>query len=242
MANIVLDFLHNYQTGERRESEPANAYPYDEGHVLEAVLPEAITSCELHYWIRGMEEADAYMPESITTNTDSSCTVLGRIPNKYFETNGELRIYIVINDDNACITTYEGKLNVRQRSKPDDYVDDDPDNEAISYVQQAKAYSEDAEAWAKGTKSGAEVPAGSDQYQNNSKHFAQQAAVSAAQAGIYADGAITAKTAAEDAAVAAAAIVTVATDGTVIVDGDTKYVVTQKVEGEHLVATLTAAS
>lgn len=242
MANIVLDFLHNYQTGERRESEPANAYQYDEGHVLEAVLPEVITACEIHYWIRGMEEAEAYTPTSITHNEDDSCTVLGNIPNKYFEANGELRIYIVVTDGTASITTYEGKLHICQRSKPDDYVDDDPDNEAISYVQQAKAYSEDAEAWSKGTKSGTEVAPESDQYQNNSKHFAQQAAVSAEQAGISADGAITAKTAAEDAAAAAAAIVTVATDGTVIVDGDTKYVVTQKVEGEHLVTTLTAAS
>ena len=44
MANIVFDFLHNYETGERREPEPATAYQYDEGHVLEAVLPEVITS------------------------------------------------------------------------------------------------------------------------------------------------------------------------------------------------------
>ena len=64
MANIVLDFLHNYQTGERRESEPANSYQYDEGHVLEAVLPEVITSCEIHYWIRGMEESVSTVSEN----------------------------------------------------------------------------------------------------------------------------------------------------------------------------------
>ena len=60
MANLVFDFLHSYETGERRESEPASAYQYDEGHVLEAVLPEAVTSCEIHYWIRGQEKSEAY--------------------------------------------------------------------------------------------------------------------------------------------------------------------------------------
>ena len=139
MANIVLDFLHNYQTGERRETEPANAYQYDEGHVLEAVLPEVITSCEIHYWIRGMEEADAYTPTSITPNADNSCTVLGNIPNSYFETNGELRIYIVVTDGTASITTYEGKLHICQRSMPDDYVDDDPENEATRIMTEARA-------------------------------------------------------------------------------------------------------
>ena len=146
MANITLDFLHNYHTGERRESDPAYAYQYDEGHVLEAVLPSVVTTVELHYWIRGMEEAEAYTPTSITPNDDSSCTVLGNIPNKYFETNGELRIYIVVNDASASITTYEGKLNICQRSKPDDYVDDDPDNEATRVLVEARAAAETATA------------------------------------------------------------------------------------------------
>ena len=146
MANIVLDFLHNYQTGERRESEPATAYQYDEGHVLEAVLPEVITSCEIHYWIRGMEEADAYTPTSITPNSDGSCTVLGNIPNSYFETNGELRIYIVVTDGTASITTYEGKLHIAQRAMPDDYVDEDPENEATRVLNEAREAAQQAAA------------------------------------------------------------------------------------------------
>lgn len=139
MANIVFDFLHNYETGERRESEPANAYQYDEGHVLEAILPSVVSTVELHYWIRGMEEAEAYTPASITPNTDGSCTILGNIPNKYFETNGELRVYIVVTDGDASITTYEGKLHICQRSMPDDYVDDDPENEATRILTEAQA-------------------------------------------------------------------------------------------------------
>ena len=159
MANIVLDFLHNYQTGERRETEPANAYQYDEGHVLEAVLPEVITSAEIHYWIRGMEEADAYTPTSITPNEDNSCTVLGNIPNSYFETNGELRIYIVVTDGTASITTYEGKLHICQRSQPDDYVDDDPENEAVRVITEARA------AAATATEKAGEAAASAEQAQ-----------------------------------------------------------------------------
>ena len=159
MANIVLDFLHNYQTGERRETEPANAYQYDEGHVLEAVLPEVITSAEIHYWIRGMEEADAYTPTSITPNADNSCTVLGNIPNSYFETNGELRIYIVVTDGTASITTYEGKLHICQRSMPDDYVDDDPENEAVRVIAEARA------AAATATEKAGEAAASAEQAQ-----------------------------------------------------------------------------
>ena len=138
MANLVFDFLHNYHAGERRDSEPANAYQYDEGHVIEANLPQVITSCEIHYWIRGMEEAEAYVPTSITPNSDGTCTVIGHVPNEYFRTNGELRVYIVVTDGDASITTYEGRIQVCQRSMPDDYVDDDPENEATRVLIEAQ--------------------------------------------------------------------------------------------------------
>jgi len=138
MANLVFDFLHNYHAGERRDSEPANTYQYDEGHVIEANLPQVITSCEIHYWIRGMEEAEAYIPTSITPNSDGTCTVIGHVPNEYFRTNGELRVYIVVTDGDASITTYEGRIQVYQRSMPDDYVDDDPENEATRVLTEAR--------------------------------------------------------------------------------------------------------
>ena len=138
MANLVFDFLHNYHAGERRDSEPANAYQYDEGHVIEAVVPVVVTSCEIHYWIRGMEKAEAYVPDSITPNADGTCTILGHVPNEYFQTNGELRVYIVVTDGDASLTTYEGKIQVCQRSMPDDYVDDDPDNEATRVLTEAR--------------------------------------------------------------------------------------------------------
>ena len=139
MANLVFDFLHNYKTGERRDSDPADAYQYDEGHVFEAVVPVAVTSCEIHYWARGFDEAEAYTPASITQNTDNSYTITGNIPNKFFETYGDLRVYIVVTDGDASITTYEGRIHICERSRPDDYVDDDPDNEATRVLVEARA-------------------------------------------------------------------------------------------------------
>ena len=160
MANITLDFLHSYETGERRESDPTYAYQYDEGHVLEAVLPAVVTAVELHYWIRGMEEAEAYTPTSITPNADGSCTILGNIPNKYFETNGELRVYIVVTDGDASITTYEGFTHICQRSMPDDYVDDDPENEATRVLIEAQEAAATATAAAETAKDVADsIPA-----------------------------------------------------------------------------------
>lgn len=139
MANLTFDFLHNYVTGERRASDPADAYQYDEGHVLEAVVPVAVASCEIQYWIRGMEKADAYTPTSITQNTDNTYTILGNIPNSYFETYGDLRVYIVVTDGDASITTYEGYIHIKERQMPEDYVDDDPDNEAVRVITEAQA-------------------------------------------------------------------------------------------------------
>lgn len=139
MANLVFDFLHNYKTGERRASDPADAYQYDEGHVFEAVVPVAVTSCEIHYWARGFDEAEAYTPAGITQNTDNSYTITGSIPNKYFETYGDLRVYIVVTDGSASITTYEGRIHICERAMPDDYVDDDPENEATRVLVEARA-------------------------------------------------------------------------------------------------------
>jgi hypothetical protein len=188
MANITLDFLHNYHTGERRESDPANAYQYDEGHVLEAVLPEVVTSAEINYWIRGMENADAYAPGSITPNEDGSCTVLGNIPNKYFETNGELRIYIVVNDDNASITTYEGMLHICQRSMPDDYVDDDPENEATRVLIEAQEAAATATAAAQTAQDVADsIPSDYTQLSNDVSSLKEELSSKAEIDGYYED-------------------------------------------------------
>ena len=237
--NLTIDFLHHYRPGDVRKSDPI-AYQYDLGRILVMNIPSTVNNAEIHYWMNGMDQSQAYIP--IITAADTGCVITANVPNVYFEKPGELRIYVVVTDDAQDVTTYEGAVTIRSRPEPDDYVDDNPENDAVSYVQQAKAFSEDAEAWAKGTKAGADVESGTDQYHNNSKYYAQQAQQAAATAETNAETAETAKEDAERAAGAAAAIVEVATNGMVIVDDETKYVVTHKVKGEHLVATLTATA
>ncbi len=241
MATLYLDFLHNYITGERRTASPAS-YQYDEGHQLSINVPNEVTSAELHYWMRGMEESEAYVPTSITQESDGSYTILGNVPNSYFESNGDLIVYVVVTDSSAAITSYEGRISITSRSRPDDYVDDDPDNGAVSYVEQSHIYAQTAEAWARGTIDGAAVGSTADQYHNNSKYYSNLAASSASAAETSETNASTSASDAAASASAAAAIVVVANNGTVIVDGDdsdTTYVVTQRVENGRLVTTLT---
>lgn len=54
----------------------------------------------------------------------------------------------------------------------------------------AKAWAEEAEAWAVGTKDGSPVASDADQYENNSKYWAEQAADSATNAGSAAAAAV----------------------------------------------------
>lgn len=139
MATLTLDFLRGYVHGVRREAEPV-AYQYDEGHTLEINIPTEVTSCEIHYWIDnlGLTEAGAYEPTSITAESDGTYTILASVPNTYFETNGDLRVFIVVTDNSASITTYEGYVHICQRQVPDDYVEPDPDNSAVHINTEAQ--------------------------------------------------------------------------------------------------------
>ena len=133
MATLTLDFIRGYVRGERRDSIPV-AYQWDQGHSVEAKVPAEVTTAEIHYWHPGMERAEAYEPDSITTETDGTYTILGSVPNKYFEHGTNLSVFVVVTDDDAAITTYEGRIHVVQREQPDDYVEDDPDNTAAKIM------------------------------------------------------------------------------------------------------------
>lgn len=134
---ITLDFLHGYRLGDNRESESI-AYQYDEGHVLEVKVPGSVTSAEVHYWTRNAQKAEAYAVGSITQEADGTYTITSNIPNSLFETYGNMRVYIVVTSDSASVVTYEGYIHVTQRAMPDDYVDDDPDNQARRVLVEAQ--------------------------------------------------------------------------------------------------------
>ena len=133
MATLTIDFIRGYVLGERRMSVPV-AYQWDQGHVLEFKIPTAVTSAEVHYSQSGMSSADAYEPDSITTETDGTCTITSHVPNGLFESGSSVEVYVVVTDDDACITTYQGHIPVVKREKPADYVDTDPDNAAAKIM------------------------------------------------------------------------------------------------------------
>lgn len=145
MATLTLDFLRNYRLGTYRESEPV-AYQYDQGHVLDILVPGAVASAEVQYWTRGMAEAAAYEVGSITQQTDGSYVIECNVPNEFFDTWGDLRVYLVVTDDSKYVVTYEGRIRVMQREKPEDYVDDDPDNEALRILTEAREAAQSASA------------------------------------------------------------------------------------------------
>ena len=110
------------------------AYQWDQGHVLEFKIPTAVTSAEVHYSQSGMSSADAYEPDSITAEADGTYTITSHVPNGLFESGSSVEVYVVVTDDDACITTYQGHIPVVKREKPADYVDTDPDNAAAKIM------------------------------------------------------------------------------------------------------------
>ena len=134
MATLTIDFIRGYVLGERRMSVPV-AYQWDQGHVLEFKIPTAVTSAEIHYSQSGMDgNADAYEPDDITAEADGTDTITSHVPNGLFESGCSVEVYVVVTDDDAIITTYQGRIHVVGREKPSDYVDTDPDNTAAKIM------------------------------------------------------------------------------------------------------------
>lgn len=186
MSTLKFDFRHYYQKGDRREANKI-AYQWDLGHVAEIYVPTN-ASYEIHYLLPHFTETDDYAIEDITAADDGGYKLIAHIPNTLFESSGELRLYIVGSTDNYVLTTYEGYITIRERLKPEDYSDDDPQNGAESIVQRAREYAQESEAWAVGKIEGTDVPSTADQYQNNSKYYSTQAAGSKDNAEAWAVG------------------------------------------------------
>ncbi|HAE25023.1 MAG TPA: hypothetical protein DCG33_06755 [Prevotellaceae bacterium] len=174
MATLSLDFLRNYRLGTYRESEPV-AYQYDQGHVLDILVPGAVASAEVQYWTRGMTEAAAYEVGSITQQTDGSYVIECNVPNEFFDTWGDLRVYLVVTDDSKYVVTYEGRIKVLQREKPEDYVDDDPDNEALRVLTEAREAAQSASADAdRAAQVAASIPADYSELSGNVSNLTQE--------------------------------------------------------------------
>ena len=242
-SNIIVDFLHHYTRGDRRKSDPIG-YQYDLGNVLVAYIPITQNDITVRYWQHGQGESRSYIPNNVETDNEKT-TVTANIPNLYFEQNNEIRVYVAEMSGSQEVTVYEGIIPVQFMPKPDDYVDAHPEGGAIPYVEQAKIYAEDSEAWARGTTNGDPVESTDPQYHNNSKFYSEQASTAKNSAESAAANAADSESSAATSAAAAAAIVTVANDGMVLIDkddDDQEYAVTFRIEQHHIVSTLTPAT
>ena len=133
--NLTIDFLHNYILKEVRTSDPI-AYQYDLGRILVMMIPDTVSSVEVHYWKNGMSQSEAY--NANVEAADKGSVVTAHVPNKYFETSGDLRVYVVIAESGQDATMYEGLIPIKERPMPDGYVDDDPDNTATHLLEVAR--------------------------------------------------------------------------------------------------------
>lgn len=198
---IVLDFLHYYRTGERR---PANsiAYQYDVGRKLEVYVPTNGTY-EINYFIQGMALSEVYAPNDVV-EVEEGYKITANIPNIYLRISGELRVYVVLAESERR-TTYEGYITIRNRPEPDDTLNVDPTNEALSVMQGCFESRDKAEAWAVGQVNGVDVHSDAPQYHNNAKYYADVVTSSAETASNAANTATNAATTATNAAESAAA-------------------------------------
>lgn len=203
MSTITMDFRHHYQRGERREAEQV-AYQWDLGHVAEIYVP-VNAAYEIHYCFSDFVETDDYAVESTTVADDGGYKCTAHIPNILFERSGELKVFVVGSSDNHIITTYEGFITIRGRIKPEDYVDDDPENGAEDIIARARRYAKESEAWAVGEIDGEPVPSTDPQYENNAEFYAGQASDSATAAAGSASAAAASETSASGSAASAAA-------------------------------------
>ena len=87
----------------------------------------------MHFSAQGQEEAGAYRC------TIRSGTISCDIPNEYLTQAYPISVYIYATQDNATVTTYEGRIPVIDRAEPDSYTGD-ADSAANGILALVKSY------------------------------------------------------------------------------------------------------
>ena len=129
----------------------------------------------------GFQYACTYSGYEVTVTEEQQMTVLA----------GDVPAEIRITKGDDIIGTLNFVIRVEKAALSDETVISETElpiiEEVIEFIAdvpviiaQMQGYEEDAEAWAKGTKGGTAVPSTADQYHNNSKWWAEQAAYWAA--------------------------------------------------------------
>ena len=127
--------------------------------------------------------------------TFSGSTVTATVEEQMTVLSGDQKAELRITKNGDAIATLNFIIRVEPSALSDDTAISETDiplieqavelmDEAPQIIQNMTALEQDAEAWAKGTKNNVPVGSGADQYHNNSKWYADQAALAAAHAPI----------------------------------------------------------
>lgn len=185
MNNIVLDFRHNYERGERLGAQEL-VYQYDTGRVVEAYVPETESGFVLNVGFESDAVLSVITIDSASADSEGGYKILAAIPDSILTRYGNLLVYIVAGTESTLATTYEGVVPVKQKAVAEDYIE--PTEESESIIERAAVEAAAAilsaslaadsalvsEGYAKGSQNGTDVSSGT-YYQNNSKYFKEQA-------------------------------------------------------------------
>ncbi len=191
MNNIMLDFRHNYERGERLGAAEV-VYQYDTGRTIEAYVP-----AEEGYVLNVGFENDSTLyvieADSTTADPEGGYKVLAELPDSILTRYGNLLIYVIACDDDIIITTYEGVVTVLPKTVAEDYIIPTPEETdilercaaAANAAGTARTVAEEkalvAEGYAVGEQDGIEVESGT-YYHNNAKYYSDRASSADASA------------------------------------------------------------
>ena len=130
----------------------------------------------------GFVYACSFSGSTVTVTVEQQMTVLA----------GDQKAEIRISKNDAIIATLNFIIRVEPSALSDSTQISETDlplieqavelmNEAPTIIAQMEGLEQDSEAWAKGTKNGTAVPSTAQQYHNNSKWYAEQAALAASK-------------------------------------------------------------
>lgn len=151
MTNVVFDFRHAYQRGERVESEEA-IYQYDVGRVAEMYVPETAELFFLHVGMANRFPFALVDVDSVEAVSEGGYKVTASIPDSILTEFGTMLVYLVAAEGSSIVTTYEGAVTVKNRAAAEDYVV--PDEQASSIVERAEIAAQRAETAASVIESG----------------------------------------------------------------------------------------
>lgn len=170
----VADF-----SGGGRTTTTAPVFQWATGQLLQFNGLELPESYHVDF---GNEKTRDYTKPQLATSASVA------IPDEYFLSGKPVYAFVVLSDgEGDSATEYVAEIPVIPRSKPTNYALTPVEGSVIDQtIAAANKAREDAEAWAKGTRSGEEVTEDDETYHNNAAYYADLAGSESGAAARYA--------------------------------------------------------